>query len=105
MTISVFPESLLNRGTGQPPQITTVNDTDTVIAPANSNRTSIMLTNVGKQDVWASCDASPILGQGLFLGRSGGSLVIDQTAFTEGNIRGICDSGLESDITFQELIR
>ena len=95
----------LNKGVGQAPGTTTVTDVDTEILPANTERSSAMLTNVGKQDVWVSCDATAVLKEGLFLGRSGGVLVIDQTAFTEGSIRGICNTGLESEVTFQELIR
>jgi len=103
MVDSIVPASVLNRGIGQPPATTTVTDVNTEIIPANSDRTSAIVTNVGKHDVWAACDADAIFGEGILLTRNGGSMVIDSTTFTEGPITGICAAGKSSDVTYHEL--
>ncbi len=103
MVDSIVPISLLNRGIGQPPATTNVTDVNTTIIAANPDRTSAIITNVGKQDVWAACDADAVFGEGILLSRNGGSMVIDSTTFTEGPITGICASGKSSDVTYHEL--
>lgn len=105
MPLTLLPVDNLNRGVGQTPVTTVVGDTNTEIIPANNNRVLVVLTNIGKNDMSIACDASAVLGRGIFLGRNGGNMVIDSTAFTEGPINGICESGKSSTVTYQEFTR
>jgi len=102
VSISIYPPILLNKGAGQPTDFTTVGDTSTEIVPENLSRVFVTLFNKDKDDVWVACDETAILGEGEFLSRNGGSMLIDSTAFTSGPINGICASGKTADVTFQE---
>lgn len=95
----------LNFGVGQIPATTLVGDTNTEIIAANNLRSSVFLINIGKQDVWVACDTTALLDKGILLGKNGGSMLIDSTAFTNGPINGICASGKTSTVTYQELNR
>ena len=92
-----------NIGVGQTPDSTLVGDTNTEIVATNPNRIAVFLVNIGKNNVWLSCDENAILDKGLLLAANGGSLLIDSTAFSKGVINGICNSGKSSIIAFQEL--
>ena len=92
----------INTGTGQVPGTTTVTDVSTEIIPANPNRVALVMINVGNNDVWFAYDEDAVLGEGPFLGRSGGSTALDSTFLSTGPVNGICRPGKTSDITFQE---
>ncbi len=100
---TISTSSLKNVGVGQTPTSALVADTSSVIVSANSNRTSLYLFNLGREDVWISCDADAIFGEGLLL--SSGSMLVDATAFTIGNVNGVVRGNKNSVITFQEFIR
>ncbi len=95
----------LNKGIGQTPASTNAGDTSTEIVAANASRTSVFLTNIGKENVWLSCDAAALLDKGLFLGKNGGAILLDATSFTIGPINGICTSGKSSTVVYQETNR
>ncbi len=101
---TISTSSLKNVGVGQTPSSSLVADTSSVIVAGNSNRTSLYLFNLGKEDVWISCDAAAIFGEGLLLA-SLGSMLVDSTSFTIGAVNGIARGGKDSVVTFQEFVR
>lgn len=105
MTIVVSVNSLpgLNAGTGQVPQNISITDVSTEIICSNARRTSVYILNLGKNDVWISCDVDAQFEKGMLLGASGGSMLVDSTAFTTGPVNGICQASRISTVTIQEL--
>ena len=103
MGFSEVPSTLLNKGTGQTPASTTVTDASTEIVAANASRSSVFVTNFGKNDVWIACDVPALVDNGICLAANGGSMLVDSTAFTSGPINGICNTGKTSLMIFQEL--
>lgn len=101
---TISTSSLKNAGVGQTPTSKMVTDSSTEIVAANSNRTALYLFNLGREDVWISCDASAVLGEGPPLS-SGGSMLVDATAFTIGAINGVVKGNKSSMVTFQEFVR
>ena len=101
--VSVNTASGLNTGIGQTPIDVLVTDVSTEIIGSNVNRTSLFILNIGKNDVWISCDAEAQFAKGMLLGNEGGSMLIDSTAFTTGPVNGICQGGRSSTLSLQEL--
>ncbi len=101
VTVNTAPG--LNFGTGQTPQSVLITDTSTEIVASNVNRTSLYLLNMGNDDVWISCDVAALFGKGMLLGKNGGNMLIDATAFTTGPINGICRGNKFSTLSLQEL--
>ena len=102
MTDVLIPTSFINKGVGQTPGTSTIDDSSTEIVPENLPRVAIAMTNIGKNDAWIACDGPAILGEGVLMARNGGNVVLDQSILTTGPINGICDIGKETDITFHE---
>ena len=105
MSITVFPEPILNKGTGQTPGMVTVTDVNTEILPPNDSRAFATLVNIGNNDVAVSYDVDAVFGEGLPLGRNGGFITLDADAYTEGPVNGICRPGKSSTISFQDADR
>lgn len=105
MIITSVNLTALNSGVGQTPENVLVTDESTVIVGENISRSSVFLMNLGKDDVWISCDAAARFEKGMLVGNGGGSMLVDATAFTTGPINGICQGGRTSIITLQELIK
>ncbi len=101
--VSVNTAPGLNTGTGQPPTNVLITEVSTEIIAANVNRTSLYLLNIGRDDVWVSCDADAEFEKGMLLGNGGGSMLIDSTSFTTGPVNGICQGGRSSTLSLQEL--
>ena len=78
-----------------------VSNTSTIIVARNSKRKYCALTNKGPQDVWVNIGKLPVFGEGILLGKNGGSYEIDQSKLHTGTIAGITLAGT-SNVAFLE---
>ena len=102
MGVTRIPPDIRNTGVGQTPGTAAVSGISSIVVPSNSSRVSLYLSNIGTSDIWISCDVTAVLNKGILLGRNGGSVLLDATAFTNGPIHAITSGG-SSNVTFQEL--
>ncbi len=105
MPVTRTPAVTSNLGVGQTPQTSAVTDASSAMIPANANRAFCLMTNIGKEDVWFSVDATAELNKGTRLSRNGGVGILDSNGLSFGPINGICAIGKSSTITFQEINR
>lgn len=90
-----------NRGRGQTPGSVTVTTTSTEILPANENRKWAIITNKGNVDVFIAIGQTALLDRGMVLGRSGGSITLDEDLMSIEAVNGIVQAG-SAVVIFQE---
>ncbi len=83
--------------------------TGTVIVPANANRKALVLTNSNQEDVWIAIDDTPVPFESFKLQKvaEAATTTTHIAALSAGlnttqEIRGLCEIGKVSDVTYQE---
>ncbi len=91
----------VNFGVGQVPNSVSVGNTSTEIVAANTSRKWCVITNIGNRDIFVAIGQTALINKGIFLGRNGGSLLMDAGIMSIESVNGITTSGT-SDVIFQE---
>lgn len=79
-----------------------VTTASTLIAPRNSQRAWIVLTNDGDYDIYLQLDGPAVANKGILLNANGGGIILDHNTPFYGEIFGIAPGGT-SIIVCQEI--
>jgi hypothetical protein len=90
-----------NKGKGQPPGGVDVGRSSIEIVPDNPSRNWVLITNIGDNDVYGSCDEPAEVEKGFFLGANGGNLLFSAEGLSTGPIYGRTATGT-SRVIYQE---
>ena len=90
-------------GKATSPGAVTVTNSSTEILAANTNRKWCFITNVGNRDAYFAIGKTAEINKGIFLSKSGGSILMDGTVLSVEALNGITVSGTTA-VIYQEAI-
>ena len=99
MALTIFRQR--GRTKGAAPGSTVVTTSSTEIVPFNDKRSWCYVTNIGVHDIFLAIGQTAELNKGMFLGKLGGSMLMDINTLCNQALNGITINGTTT-VIFQE---